>query len=188
MGKRVKTRKPGDPRFPVLKDIYPKAFMLVGGFLILAAVVSFPSALRIYQSDSALRDHGTTASAVVERVDVVHHTGRRSSWYEHIPVVKFQIDGRDESFRLRDYSSASVNEFTTGEKLTVMYDPAKPYLDPGIKDDKTRSHIVRKLVQSSILGGVGSILFVVGTPVVILRARQKKAEQRRLEAEKRGQL
>jgi len=188
VGKRVKTRKPGDPRFPVLKDIYPKAFMFVGGFLLIAVLISLPSAIRIYQRDSDLRANGTTASAVVERVDSVHHTGRRSSWYEYIPVVKFQINGQDQSFRIQDYSSKSTNEFAAGEKLTVMYDPAKPYLDPGIKDDQARSHVVRNVVQNSILGVVGAILFVVGTPVVILRSVRKRAEKRRLDAEKRGKL
>jgi len=188
MGERVKQPKPGDPRFPVFQDIYPKAFMFVGAFLLIAVLISLPSAIRIYQRDSDLRAYGITASAVVERVDSVHHTGRRSSWYEYIPVVKFQIDGQDQSARLRDYSSKSTNEFAIGEKLTVMYDPAKPYLDPGIKDDQARSHVVRNLVQNSILGVVGTTLFLVGAPVVILRAVRKRVEKRRLEAGKRARL
>lgn len=178
MGKRIRQRQPGEPRFPVLKDIYPRAFMFVGGFLLIATLISFPSALRIYQEDTALRAHGTTVSAVVERVDSVRHTGRRSTWYEYIPVVKFQIDGENRTSRLRDYSSKSTNEFAVGEKLILMYDPAMPYADPGIKDSQARSHVVRNLVQTSIMGGVGAILFLVGTPVVILRAVRKRAEKR----------
>jgi len=178
VGKRVAQQKPGESRFIELKRIAPRALTIFGLLLLLIGLIAVPADLKTYNRDNELRATGATATATVESVDRVHHSGRRSSWNEYIPLLSASIDGTEHVFRMSDYSSKSFGTFAPGQKLTLMYEQGNPYHLPGIKSDGARSDLTGNLVRNSIVGSIGALMVLIGAPILIVRfARRRRAKQ-----------
>lgn len=178
MARRVNNRKkPWSERFEVTRDLGPRMLLFVGLFCLLYGLLYFPQSLKNYNRDNELRASGSVVAAEVDSVRKEHHSGRRSSWDEYFPTVKAEIDGRDFTVELNEYSAKRPGVYSVGQKLELMYEPGNPYYLPGIGDSFARKSIVRSLVGSSITGGVGGAMVLIGLPIETVRFVRRRRDK-----------
>jgi len=132
------------------------------------------------KNDDFLRSSGTAVSAKVETVDVkVSYSGKGSKKNEtlsYTPFVRVTADGKQHLLRPFDYTTLDKNRYSVGQTVTAMYDPADPEHRPGIKNDDSRSDIVKTAALGVGMAILGVISLSTGATLAIRRKFAKRRE------------
>jgi hypothetical protein len=127
-------------------------FAVIAVGLLTAAALTYISKSRFV--DRAVRAEGTVVDVELKTSRSTDTSRLTTSRY---PVVEFQA--RNEQ-RVRFTSSSSMSGASVGDRVTVLYDPAKPR-------DASLSGVGQLWLLPMILGGIG--IFFAGFAAVILK-------------------
>lgn len=110
-------------------------------------------AFLLYRNTTAFLQHARVAPGIVESFEEQESTDNESHKIMYYPVISFSTpDGQPHSFR-SDVGTSSRG--TTGEKVEVLYDPAKP-------ESARIKGFFHLWGAASICGGLGILFFLAG--------------------------
>jgi len=140
------------PRLRLFLQRLPGSFIVVGLVLLIAGMLASYAGSTALIRDNELRKSGATVVGTVDSIE--QHVARsgieklrmkgskRFDSYEFTPYVSATVAGKSVSFIPRSYTTLHRDDYEIGQKVTIMYDPADPQHDPGVKEDFARSEIV----------------------------------------------
>lgn len=186
MGGKRGGKKPGDEVRALLRalgTVLPIPLTLFGVVVAVTTGFSLPPDVGALQSDTRLRQEGTTVPAVVTSVDVAHHSGRRSSYDVYTPTVSYSWHGDRTSVELGRYGvTDDAAAYRQGQAVTVMVGPSdsgSAGADVGIRSELARGALVGAVRNDVVLAAIGLLALVVAVATPVARRLRRRRGGRR---------
>lgn len=129
---------------------------IIGYIFFLVGVGLLTGTFFAYQSSSSFLDLAVKTEGTV--VDMARSRSKHSTLYS--PVIRFSSQ-QGQEIEFTSPVASNPPSYTTGEKVEVLYDPAKPQ-SAQIKDFFSLWGL------AAILGGLGGIFFAIGAVILLM--------------------
>lgn len=177
-----KPKKPAGERFYFLKHGLPYLAFVFGILFTVGAAIALPSAIQNVKHDDLVRSEGFTVSGEIDYVKKEHHSGRRSSWDEYTPQVRYQAESAARTKLFQTYSSKSALTYRVGQEVDITYLAGEPY-DSILAIPAARRELDANLRQAVGFTVAGGLLLLFGAPIQTVRivkwAKKRKAAKKR---------
>lgn len=158
----------------------PRVGSVIGVLFMLVGAWNLPQDLGSLRQNDELREHGSTTSAVVVRVDEQFHSnGKGAGHIEYWPVTRQTVDGDTFEASLKRYQDADRDRYRVGQRIDVLYDPSHHWT-VALAGADARALLEGNRTRDVIIAGIGVALGAVCLPIDIRRTvRKRRAKGRR---------
>lgn len=163
-----------------LRDMAPIPLIIFGLLVALSTALSLPADVGALQTDTRLRHEGTMTTGVVTAVEVTHHSGRRSSYDEYTPTVRFSWRGERSTVMLGRYAVVDdAHAYREGQDVTVMVLPSSGGgTDLGIRTEAARSRLVGDVRNDVVLAAIGLAALGAGIAIPLIKRLRRRGKGR----------
>lgn len=144
----------GAPRPPVRAQRPVLVGLIFAGVGAILAIIGFGFGYNSWSFTSGARK---ADGKVIRLVQTTDRRGTTSA-----PVIRYAVDG--QTFEVQSSVSSSPPAYSVGDHVAILYPPEHPH--------QGRLHSFTELwVAPLVLGGMGTLFFIIGVAVVLCRNR-----------------